>query len=85
MESGEIKNSSGCEEDYYTLSTLHNHAVLISNCSEPELSSELSHKHFSSRKNFLFFGWVVPPDHNDSKSVLKIYTDIDAVGFKETF
>jgi hypothetical protein len=49
------------------------------------LATELSHKKFSSKKNYLFFGWVVPPDHNDSKSVMKIYADIDAAAFKEAF
>lgn len=59
LDEGEI--GSSIEDDYYALSSMRNHAVLISSTSDMQLST-LSNKPYSVHDPFLFFGWVVPPD-----------------------
>lgn len=59
--------------------TLKNHIVLISNSNCPEFTS-YSFDKFQENKEFLFFGWVIPPEGNQ-KEHLKILVDIDGPTF----
>ncbi|KAL4476260.1 hypothetical protein ABPG74_009993 [Tetrahymena malaccensis] len=80
LENGELNTS---EDDFYRLCTLKNHAVLISNQTDLDFT-QLSQTEFKKKKQFLFFGWVVPPESN-GQDTLKIYADIDAQAFVKQF
>ncbi|EAR87968.2 AAA domain protein (macronuclear) [Tetrahymena thermophila SB210] len=80
LENGELNTS---EDDFYRLCTLKNHAVLMSNSSELDFT-QLTQTEFKKKKQFLFFGWVVPPESN-GQDTLKIYADIDAQAFVKQF
>lgn len=81
-----LRNPSSVEEDYFALLSLRNHAVLVSSedCSNFNLSN-LSSKDFEESKPFLFFAWVVPPAKGDNQTPLKLYVDIDAAEFRNSF
>ncbi|KAL4475502.1 hypothetical protein ABPG72_013326 [Tetrahymena utriculariae] len=80
LENGELNTS---EDDFYRLCTLKNHAILMSNQSELDFT-QLSQTDFKKKKQFLFFGWIVPPESN-GQDTLKIYVDIGAQAFVKQF